>query len=260
MFDHLVLKQPLCLSVNILSTTDPYNMLLKNPTFKLTGLYDCVEAVRHIAINNLETLAPLEAMSYKIGFSEEFLYFLKIQLIANEASMTFYQTRSESFFEMFKTNAEQMRMLIETINAYFLIRSIALRKEKHSNLTQTSIRCLKAFIESYIQVEFVKEPLKTAKEALTNELEGLFVNWENSSHIEAEKCNICQEELNEGLVCRNNHEIVRCVITKLQLPLCANNFCSNCQCSIHDLLTLKTITEREEFFCPFCDCQFLETN
>lgn len=254
MFDHLVLKQPLCLSVNILSSTDPYDMLLKNESFKLTDMHDCVEAVRHIATNSLTTLAPLESMKFTVEFSEEFLYYLKIQLLSYDASMTYYQTRSESLFEMFKTKDQQTRLLIETINAYFLLNSIISRKEKHSKLVVTSSICLKKFIEEYLQVEFEKDPFKTAKESLTNELKALLKKCKTLRDEETnEQCNFCQGKLNGGRICNNNHSTVRCSITKLQLPLSSKTICSNCQCCINDLTILKEITKKTEFFCIFCD-------
>lgn len=256
MFDHLTLKQPIVLSVNILSTTDPYDILLQNKSLKLTELYDCVEAARHIASNSLTSLEPLETMTFKIGLNEEFLYFLKLQLIVNDASMTYYQTRSETLFEMFKSTDRQVRMLIETINAYFLLKSITSRKEKHSTLVQTSIHCLKGFIESYLQEDFEKEPLKTSKETLTNELESFLTKCKLSSNFEVEQCKYCQEKIDGSLLCPNNHQLARCSITKLQLPLEPGNSCSNCHCCVMDVSTLKEIIQKEDFYCLFCDQQF----
>jgi len=76
-FDHLVLRQPLTVSLFQISHHDPHQILLQNPTEKFTDYYDCLEVVRFLGARDDSTLSVLEEMPYKVEISNKFLYYLK---------------------------------------------------------------------------------------------------------------------------------------------------------------------------------------
>lgn len=260
MFDHLVLKQPLSISINMLSNHNPYRMLMENESLQLTELYDCVEAVRFVGSTKLETLAELESMNYTIAFSEEYLYYLKIQMIVVEARLMYYQSRSDMSFETITLAGTSIKRLIEVINAFFLLKFIIGKKKKQSEQTELSVRCLSYFIRNFIKDKMIKEPFTTAQETLKTGFEELLEKCKVSTD-KPEICLYCFESIeDEKLTCKLNHPIARCIITKIQIPIGMNHFCSNCNCGVVDLETLRDVTGRDQsFLCPFCDQRFTFT-
>ena len=258
MFDHLALKQPLCISVNKNPLLDPYQMLLNNESLQLTELYDCVETVRFIGSLKLETLEPLESMEYRIAMSEEFLYYLKIQLLAVRTKLVYYQSRSDIFYAKLAKIEKYNKTLIEVMNAHFLLKFMISKKRKLSEQAQLSIHCICNFIRKYIVEEVDSEPFKAAQEILKKDLKAL-VDKCKDSIINPEVCSFCEEIIDkENLTCKFDHPLSRCVITKLQIPISMSNVCINCNCSVMDLETLKSVTGKinSQFLCPFCDQKF----
>lgn len=234
-------------------------MLLKNESLQLTDFYDCVEAVRIVGSTQPETLVLLESMKNTVALSEEYLYYLKIQLIAIDAKLTFYQTRSDLSFETKMETRTSMQKLIEVINISFLLKDIASKKMKLSEQAELSTRCFSYFIRNFLDEKFTKEPLITAQEKLRSDLEQLVEKCKISSSLEPEICLYCLDVIQDGkLFCELNHKLARCVITKLQIPIGTNNFCLNCNCGIIDLDTIKSVTGRSQnLLCPFCDQSFV---
>lgn len=259
MFDHLELKQPLCVSVNTLPFNNPYQMLLENESLQLTDYYDCVEAVRYIGSSNIQTLTPLESMDYRIAMSEEFLYYLKIQLLTVKSKSVYYQSRSATNFTRLQQTEKSIKKLIEVMNAHFLLKFIVAKKKKLSEKAQLSIRCICNFIRLYMLEEVEKEPFKAAQEILKSGLEALMNKCKISTTIEPEVCSYCDGIIDKGnLTCEHGHQLNRCVITKLQLPITTNSICSICDCCVMDRDTLKSVTgKNSQFLCPYCDRQFI---
>lgn len=254
--DHLTLKQPLNVSVNLFSRNDPYILLVENKSLRLTDFHDCVEAVRFIGTGKLETMTPLSSMNYDIGLTDEFCYYLKIQLLVTNAKLVFYKTRSETIYEVTQDTKESVRKIIEVIHAYKVLKTFS-PKKKHSKLVLLSIRCLINFVADYINEEIVTEPFHIAQEMFKNDLLEVLIpanKCEALKSIKSELCYYCEANIDvDKLVCEANHQPVRCSITKLQLPAVAMNFCARCNCNVMDLLTLKEVTGSDEQLCLYCD-------
>ena len=249
--DHLTIKQPLCLSLNLFSLNSPYKILINNDSLKLTEFFDCVEAVRFIGSKRLETLQVLEAMDYEIALNAEFIYYLKVQLIVIDAKQIYYQTRSDSILELMRETELSIRQIIEVINAFIILKST---KTTH----KTAVRCLANFIRNYINEEILKEPFKTAQLTFKSELQELLINLPETIIGSAEVCLYCAENIDtDKLTCSENHQMARCAITKLLLPLSAKSFCSICNCSVMNLATLREITGNSDILCPYCDGRFI---
>lgn len=90
-FDHLVLRQPAILQLNHFLDVSPHDMLINNPTLKLTDYYDCLELVWFMGAKDIETLHPIQNMPFDIEINEKFAYYLKLQLIVLNAKFTFYR-------------------------------------------------------------------------------------------------------------------------------------------------------------------------
>lgn len=257
MFDHLTLKQPVTLSVHLLpSKNDPHKILINNQSRRLTEFYDCVEAVRFVGSSRIDTLKVLDDVDYDIALDDKFLYYLKLQLIVVTSKLVFYQTRSDTMFDMLREFEASIKKIIEVIKAFLLLKSLAARK-KLTNQSQLSMRRLTNFLKMYTNEEIVKEPFKTAQLTFKPNLLALLDKSGSASLAKSETCFFCQEIIHsEKLTCESNHQSNLCVITKLQIPFSMNNTCPTCNCCVMDLTTLKDVTGNSEQFCPFCDRHF----
>lgn len=258
--DHLTLKQPLHVTVNLFSGTDPYKMLMENESLRLTEFQDCVEAVRFVGTSKLETMSPLSAMDYEIGLTDDFAYYLKIQLLVTNAKLVFYKTRSETIFEVTEDTQSSIKKIIEVIYAYKILKRLSPTK-KLSKISQLSIRCLSNFINCYINEEMIKQPFLLAQQTFEKDLIEVLIAVNKSESLKGlknELCYYCEESIDaDKLTCSLNHQPVRCSITKLQLPAIVTSCCPRCNCNVMDLITLKEVTESDEQLCLYCDGHIL---
>lgn len=255
MYDHLVLKQPKLFSINVFSKNAPDVILMKNRSLQLTDFVDCMEAVRYIGILEIESLKKLESMSYKTELSRDFLYYLKLQLIVVKAKLVYYRIRSDTLHDRCKNSKTWLKKTIEVINSFFLIKSMLARKKKLSDASAQSICCLATTIQNFLNDETAKGQFITIQKTLRNELENLLTTYKGLKNLkDQETCLYCDETIEASqLMCKQNHEVSRCVITKLQIPIGMSNVCTDCNCGFIDQESLQEITEKEEQLCPFCD-------
>ena len=255
-FDHLVLKQPLCLTVNIFSKNDPYRMLVENKTLRLTDFYDCVEAMRSEGGHNLESLAVIDSMDVEVKLNEKYLYYLKLQLIVLNVKLFHYTSKSESISKSFEAIEATVKTLIAAVCSFLMLKSMASIK-KPAPATQMSMRCLVKSLRQFISDEECNEPYKDAQESFKKEIKVLVDKCKFPSTLDPEICLHCEAPIDkEKLICENNHKVNRCIITKLQVPIDSNNFCSNCYCCVLEQDILKRITGVDDPLCPFCDRRF----
>lgn len=261
-FDHLVVKQPAQISINRLSKTDPFKILLNNETLRLTEFADCVEAVRFIGLGKLEELGTIENLEYSIELSNEFLYYLKLQLLVVNIKLKYYQNRSPNIYEIISANKESIKEIISAINSYFILTKI-LKQGKFSNIQRECMRCLIILLKNYCESNIQKEPFCEANQKLRPDFIKLIHKYEkmikDKRKFHPEKCSFCQEEFSEHqLQCSLNHFVKRCIVTNLLVPLDCNNHCSQCKECVTKLETLTLILgSSHHSLCPFCDVRFI---
>ncbi|CRL00281.1 CLUMA_CG013555, isoform A [Clunio marinus] len=239
-YDHLVLKQPLVLSVNTLSNRSPQEMLIINKSRNLSRFYDCIEAVRFVGGLKLDYLSMLENRDYEIALNDEFLYYLKLQLIVVRSKLWYYQTRSSIIYSIIIDTERSIKKIIDVLRAFHLLNSLLSKKKISSEETKLSMQCLINFIDIYLKEEIKKEPFKAAQETFRNDLENLQQKC-NSLKLSklVESCLYCSQPILENqLTCTSNHILNRCAITKLQIPFEMNNICLACDCVVIEKSTI----------------------
>lgn len=247
------MKQPITISVSLMtSMNDPYQILLENPSKRLTNFFDCVEAVRYLGVVKTDSLSALET-ECDPALTDEYIYHLKLKLIVISAKLSYYQRRSSRYFEVLKEQESSIMKVVDLIRALLLLQRMASREEL-SDRVQLSMHCLKNFIEITLKEENAQEPLKSAKEVIESSLKALIAKRKTPSPITPEVCFCCQEKIDKDrLTCPQDHQQNRCIITKLQIPILMNNRCEYCFCCTIDQQTLQELTEDVEQLCPYCD-------
>lgn len=230
----------------------------------MTDYIDCIEAIRFIGSNKLETLGVLEQMDYDISVTYKFLYYLKIQLLLINIKLIYYQMKSRNIFDIIYQSKASISELIRVINAQLLL-NVILKSNKFTDVHYTVMTSLKKLIIKYVNSVQDKEPFNTALETLKEQLlESIKICNEKlkGKKIQPEMCNFCFEEISDDrLECKSDHKLKRCVMTNLPVSLDCTNFCKQCRQSVTSLEILSLIIEDplkfDIFLCPLCDLKFV---
>jgi SpoU rRNA methylase family enzyme len=235
---------------------NPHEIIRENPTHSLNNLTDCVEAVRLLGMINLDSMASLEQMDYEIEMSTAFLYYLKVQLIIVNSKLFFYQARSQNILVLFKHSKENLVELIKVMNAYQLLSELVIAK-KYNEAQIRAIRALKNLMIEYTNKTIETQPFKDAYDMLKPNIVEMIEECKKvKTKISPEICEFCSEAINENeLVCPQQHQIKRCALTNLIIPLDCNNSCSQCFANVTKLDVLMTLFDNATlyFSCPLCD-------
>ena len=254
--DHLTLKQPLHITITQFSLNDPHKILLENQSLRLTEYQDCVEVIRYVGTGKLETMASLTVMDYDIELTEKFAYYLKIQLLVTESKLVFYKTRSENIYDTTNETKASIKKIIDIFHAYKALKQFKPKKNQ-SKLLLLAIRCLSNFVANYILEDIQKPPFNQAQQIFKEDLTTVSNDVKAMSclkGIKTELCYYCEADIEaDKLTCPNNHQPMRCSMTKLQLNASAMNFCPRCNCNVMDLQTLKEVTGHDDHVCTYCD-------
>lgn len=232
-------------------------MVIQNSNHQLTDYSDCLELIRYLGSMNIETLKPLQEMKYQIELNAKFLYYLKLQQLVENSKQTYYNRRNEFISESFAERSTLVLKTIKVIRTYFLLKVLISKQEKEKlpEIVLKSAKLLRISLKLYLEEKFTAEPFKEAQSMFRNEFLSLIESSKMLEELPKEVCLFCMKEIeNDSLVCKRKHQMRRCIITKLQLPLSSNNVCK-CLSGFIELETLKLVTMNNNQFmlCPICD-------
>jgi hypothetical protein len=254
--DHLVVKQPSHLSINLWSGVNPQELLKSNPSLSLTDYADCIEAVRIQGTVSVNSVEDLETMDYEIEMSDKFLYYLKIQLLLINTKIFYYYTRSQNILEIFKNSRILMMELIKVVKTYLHLEKL-LKAAVNSQIYIVTIRAMKKFLIGYSRKIITNMPFEEASVAFKPMVMDL-VDKCKAIKVQAahEKCNFCDETIyDDEETCSKDHVMNRCAITNLLVELGTKNFCPQCFVNVTTEENLKALfgDSNDAKLCPFCD-------
>uniref|UniRef100_A0A1Q3F7E5 Transcription factor IIIC 90kDa subunit N-terminal domain-containing protein n=1 Tax=Culex tarsalis TaxID=7177 RepID=A0A1Q3F7E5_CULTA len=249
-FDHLSIRQPTSIIFCKFSARNALQMLMTNPTLRMTDHYDCAELVRFSGSRNLQTLAELDVLSkFQPNVDDQYAYQLKLQLLQLGSRLSYFKKRCLSIAEVLFNQAQFITMVIELLHAVkviFYFKSIqALGPLNYAQLM--TIRCLRNFIKDFVEDSFpgdfehIHDALKpTLADAVTHAFELLGTN---EGPLYCEKCTFCEEPIGDTkLQCLEGHQTFRCSITKQQIPLGdVETVCEMCDAGTLDAAVMGTI-------------------
>ncbi|XP_062543001.1 uncharacterized protein LOC134210763 isoform X2 [Armigeres subalbatus] len=242
-FDRLSLRTPTVIFFCKFNECDAIQILLDNPTLRMTNYYDCAEVVRFGGNRNPDAVKLLELRaSYSANVDDSFAYHLKLQLIQLGARLSHFKKRCQPIAEVLFNQSQFLQIVIEILHA---AKVIAYFLHVHHTLNQLSyhqlltVRCLRNFIQEFVDDHFpgdfehihlslkppMQEVLVRANELLCSSDQQLYL----------EECTFCCESIPEAkLTCVDNHQTFRCSITKQQIELQnVETICEMCdRCSL----------------------------
>lgn len=238
------------------------DLLLNNSTYKLAHMHDLCEAVRNAQLRNEKIFQNyLSTYPTEVALTDEYLYTLKVRLIVTSARSTGLRQKNrmiESGNLLGEYNI--LKKFIFAIHSYTLLmrfnnKTIA---KKLSAFQKLSAKCHRAALQDFINLSIFDEYEKIRTEFIQL-IEKLLIatdKFDDDKIIET--CAYCDASIDRSTgFCNDQHELPRCCISLVQIPLNGQFQCSHCQLfALDDTIKLKQImtTQNDDVpMCPLCD-------
>lgn len=235
--------------------------MLENHTWKLTHAHDLAELVRCT-----QELHDDAYQTYLSNWPEDtcvtdaFLYELKVRLIVTSARSTYLRQK----YRLKESNQllGEYEILRRIVFVIWAIRSLEHLSERNEPLTQFQMEAaqgLRAFLQVFLEMEAA-----SVCEALTKRfrpmVELLLVKTSDLDGVVPVSCVYCDLPIEAGrLVCADSHDMPRCFVTQVQVPLINQRYCSRCQITaLDDLNLIRQVMDDDELdaiCCPLCDVE-----
>lgn len=262
-YDHLALREPghvaLC---HQLGGQRALDQLLANSTNKLAGMHDLCEAVRNAQLRNEQIFHTyLSTYPPEIAFTDEYMYALKVRLIVASARSTVLRLKNrmiESGNLLGVYNI--LKKFIFAMHSYTLLMRFN-SKANANKLTpfqKLSAKCHRAALQDFLNLCIFDEYEKIRSE-FVQLVEKLLIATEKLDDDKIiETCAYCDAPIDRRTgVCDDEHDLPRCCISLVQIPLNGQYQCAHCQVfALDDTMKLKQImpTQSDNVpVCPLCD-------
>ncbi|XP_058835459.1 uncharacterized protein LOC131692432 [Topomyia yanbarensis] len=272
-FDRLSLRTPTVVVFCTFSGRDSLNILLENPSLRMTEYYDCAEVIRFSGNRNIETLSQLEALaSTRPSVDDAYAYHLKMQLIQLGARLSYFKKRCQSIAEVLFQQSQFVAMVIEILHAAKVIYYFMFVRQSYPQLSYPqllTIRCLRNFIKEFVDDSFpgdfehVHLSLKSVMEEVLAHASDVLSSSPQQPYYE--ECSFCGEAIADTKqTCSENHQTFRCSLTKQQIPVrSVETMCAMCDRSSLDVELLGDIFYSDGGhlsiyyrYCCVCDLPF----
>lgn len=246
-----------------LASSDSIAQLLSVPSMSLSTAIDYAEVVRYMGAKDIKLLQSYEQsmnLTQNIGFTPEFLLQLKCAVILTGARFTFFRLRSKAEADVSSKRMERLCQILEVIRSYNILNCLLMQKREFSPFERLSGRCLRLSIQEYVATKPATDEFVKIYDVLTPELITLMQESAQFASGEPEVCSVCAKRLEmNSLKCEEDHFVVRCCISKVQITDLTPKMCLQCRrCVWNNLGALKKVVgDKEELLlCPLCDVSF----
>lgn len=225
-------------------------------------MHDLCEAVRNAQLRNEKIFQTyLTAYPNEVALTDEYVYLLKVRLIVTSARSTLLRQKNrmiESGNLLGEYNI--LKKFIFAIQSYTLLVRFNSKSgaKKLSAFQKLSAKCHRAALHDFINLCIFDEYEKIRAE-FVQLIEKLLIatdKFDDDKIIET--CSYCDAPIGRNTgVCSDEHEMPRCCISLVQIPLNGQYQCSHCQLfALDDTMKLKQIvpTQHDHVpMCPLCD-------
>lgn len=258
-YDHLVIREPASVMVCQHMGAESLTCLLANQSLKLTRVHDVAELVRCTQEKYDDVYQEyLSKMPDDICVTDPFLYSLKVRLVVTSARSTYlrqkYRLKESS---QLLGEYEILRKIVFVIWAIRSLSHLNGQREQLSTFQMEAANGLRAFLHTFLQMD-VTNVCETLIKRFQPTVELLLTETEHFAEFPPVSCVYCDQPIEVGkLMCVEEHDMPRCFLTQVQVPLMNRRYCARCQVAvIDDLELLRQVTaerKMEEFCCPLCD-------
>lgn len=183
-----------------------------------------------------------------------------IQKIKFILKLLIFRRKSEVIEESYIKEFEIFAHTIEAIQSFFLLKLIYTKYQEKKiaahPLALQSAKYLRNYLISFLN--YAKfEDYEHFKTQLKPDIDSLICTTNVFNSAETETCAYCQKPIqDESLTCEENHKMMRCSITKLQLPVINKTTCRHCNRGFLDKTKFHIVTFTSSntlMLCSFCD-------
>lgn len=262
-YDHLALREPGHVAVcHQLGGQNALDLLLNNSTYNLARMHDLCEAIRNAQLRHENFFQNyLGTYPNEIALTDEYVYALKARLIATSARSTFLRQKNrmiESGNLLGEYNI--LKKFIFAIHSYTLLmrfnnKTVA---KKLDTFQKLSAKCHRVALQDFVNLCIFDEYEKIRAEFIQLIEKLLIATVQFGDDKIIESCAYCDEPVDRHTgVCRDEHDLPRCCISLVQIPLNGQYQCVHCQSfALDDTTKLKQIMTTQNAnvpMCPLCD-------
>lgn len=258
-YDHLVIREPASVMVCQHMGAKSLTHMLANESLELTHVHDVAELVRCTQEKYDDVYQEyLGKMPDDICVTDAYLYSLKVRLVVTSGRSTYlrqkYRLKESS---QLLGEYEILRKIVFVIWAIRSLGHLNGQREKLSTFQMEAANGLRAFLRTFLQMD-VTNVCETLIKRFQPTVELLLTETERFGEFPAVSCVYCDQPIDvEKLLCAEEHDMPRCFLTQVQVPLMNRRYCARCQVAvIDDLELLRQVTgerKMEEILCPLCD-------
>lgn len=239
--------------------------MLANDSLKLTRVHDLAELVRCTQDEDDKVYKEyLSKLPDEICVTDTYLYSLKVRLVVTSARSTYLRQKYR-----LKESSQMLgeyEMLRRIVHIIWAIRSLSHLNGQRGQLSvfqKEAAHGLRAFLRAFLQID-VTNVCETVIKRFRPMIELLLTETKHFDEYSAISCVYCDQPIEVGkLVCADDHDMPRCFLSQVQVPLLNRRYCTRCQVTaIDDLELLRQVTgnyQMDEVCCPLCDVE-IDTN
>lgn len=226
-------------------------------------MHDVCESVRNAQLRNEKIFQNyLTTYPNEVELTDEYLYLLKVRLIVTSARSTVLRQKNrmiESGNLLGEYNI--LKKLIFAIHSYTLLVRFNGKSmvKKLSAFQRLSAKCHRAALQDFINLCIFDEYEKIRGEFIQL-IEKLLIATDKFTDDDKiiETCTYCDAPIHRSTgLCSDEHEMPRCCMSLVQIPLNGQYQCSHCQLfALDDMAKLKQIVPTQNDHvpvCPLCD-------
>lgn len=235
--------------------------MLANRSLKLTRVYDLAELVRCTQEKHDEVFQEyLSKMLEDICVTDEYLYSLKVRLVVTSGRSTYlrqkYRLKESS---QLLGEYEVLRKIVFVIWAFRSLSHLGGQREQLTEFQTQAAHGLRAFLYVFLQMD-VTNVYESLIKRFRPIVELLLTETEHFDELPPVSCVYCDQPIElDKLTCADEHDMPRCCLSQVQLPLINRRYCERCQVAVNDdielLQQVTGETETERVCCPLCDVE-----
>lgn len=262
-FDHLVLREPAHIVIgHYIDGHKAVQTLLQATNGNLSTQHDLAALIQNVQIRNDTTVQSyLNAYPAEMNCTDAYVHNLKVRLIVTSARCTFLKLKNR-LIESSSVFAEYglLQQMILAIRSYRILEYLNEKREKLSDFQLLAIVCNRMTLRNFISLSICDE-YDVIKLPFHQVIEEMLAKWENCIWQIDEHCAYCDNPIDQSTqMCSDEHDMPRCCISAIQLPLMQHRQCTKCQqFALDDREKLNGILPEDlqitgDIVCPMCDC------
>ncbi|XP_031626263.1 uncharacterized protein LOC116342686 [Contarinia nasturtii] len=257
-YDHLSLREPGHLTVcHQLGGQKSLETLQNSTTYNLSRAQDLAESIRCAQLRHDKIFENyLKTYPSEIECNEQYAYALKVRLLVTSARRTYLRQKNR-IIECGNVNSEYnvLKKFILTLQSYSILLHLNKIAKKLNEFQIISAQCHRRSLYEFINLNVAKE-YESIKVQFHPLIETLLTKSDGLDKRAIEKCAYCDAPV-DGVkgVCELEHNLPRCCISMVQIPLMNQRQCIHCQSfALDDISKLKQILPSlKSIICPLCD-------